>query len=165
MPKVQATMLVEAAPEAVWEVLTDANYIPKLYPDMLNIVVDPPGHARQGQYRTLSGRAGKRLIEFRTRVVELVPLKRFAIRERRGGALEYFSELVELEEVPEGTVTRLVFEFKVSEAYFGPAFDLYWLAHEARLNQELYIKNLKELAELHDPGEDRSSPTETGPVK
>ena len=73
MVRVQSTFLVDARPEAVWEVLTDANYIPKLYPDLLDIVVDPPGRAVVGQTRSLNGRVGKRLIEFRTRVAELVP--------------------------------------------------------------------------------------------
>ncbi|MGA2666316.1 MAG: SRPBCC family protein [Nitrososphaerales archaeon] len=169
MEKVQATLLIETKPEAVWEVLVDANYIPKLYPDMLNITVDPPGRASMGQYRTLHGRAGKRLIEFKDRVTEMVPLKRFVIRERRGGSLEYFSEVIELEEVPEGTVTQILFEYKVSQAYFGPAFDLYWLTHQARLNLELFIRNLKELAELRDPSSGRPpqplAPQQTDPVK
>lgn len=145
-------MLVEAKPEAVWAVLTDANYIPKLYPDMLNIRVEPPGHARVGQYRTLSGRAGRRLIEFKTKVTELVPFKRFVITGRRGGALETFSEVIELEENEEGTIVSALFDFKVSEAYFGPGFDIMALTQAAKLNQELYIKNLKELSELRDPG-------------
>ena len=42
MPRVQVTLLVDARPEAVWEVLTDPNYVPKLYPDILNVVVEPP---------------------------------------------------------------------------------------------------------------------------
>ena len=84
MAKVQASFLVDAGPEAVWDVLTDANFIPKLYPDLLNITVDPPGHAVVGQSRSLSGRVGKRLIEFRTRVAELVPNKRFVVVGRRG---------------------------------------------------------------------------------
>jgi uncharacterized protein YndB with AHSA1/START domain len=145
-------MLVEAKPEAVWAVLTDANYIPKLYPDILNIRVDPPGHAKVGQYRTLSGRAGRRLIEFRTKVTEVVPLKRLVIAARRGGAFETFSEVIELQENEEGTIVSALFDFKVSAAYFGPDFDILALTQAAKLNEELYIKNLKELSELHNPG-------------
>ncbi len=151
MERVQVTLLVEAGPEAVWAVLMDPNFIPKLYPDMLNISVDPPGRTAVGQYRTLGGRVGKRLIEFRTRVAELVPLRRFVITGRRGGALESFQEVLELEAVDEGTIVRASFEFKVSQAYFGPGFDYQALSQAARLNEELYVKNLKELSELKPP--------------
>jgi carbon monoxide dehydrogenase subunit G len=151
MVRVQSTFLVEATPEAVWDVLTDANYIPKLYPDLLNIVVDPPGRAVVGQSRSLNGRVGKRLIEFRTKVAELVPMKRFVVTGRRGGAFESFTETIDIEELKEGTMVRAFFEFKVSAAYFGPAFDPFVLNQAASLNEEVYMKNLKELAELHDP--------------
>ncbi len=152
MVRVQSTFLVEATPEAVWDVLTDANYIPKLYPDLLNIVVDPPGRAVVGQARSLNGRVGKRLIEFRTRVAELVPMKRFVVTGRRGGAFESFTEIIDIEGLKEGTMVRAFFEFKVSSAYFGPAFDPLTLNQAASLNEEMYMKNLKELAELRDPG-------------
>ena len=88
MPRVQVTLLVDARPEAVWEVLTDPNYVPKLYPDILNVVAEPPGRATVGQWRTVSGRVGKRLIEFKTKVAEMVPLKKFVVVGRRGGADE-----------------------------------------------------------------------------
>jgi len=87
MRTVRETVLVEAKPESVWEVLMDPYYTPKLYPDMINITADPPGRAVVGQNRTLGGRAGRRLIEFKTQVSELVPNKLFAIKGRPGGAL------------------------------------------------------------------------------
>ena len=149
MVRVQSTFLVEARPEAVWDVLTDANYIPKLYPDLLNIKVDPPGRAVVGQSRSLNGRVGKRLIEFRTKVAELVPMKRFVVTGRRGGAFESFTETIDIEGLKEGTMVRALFEFKVSPAYFGPGFDILMLNQAAALNEEVYMKNLKELAELH----------------
>jgi carbon monoxide dehydrogenase subunit G len=150
--RVQSTFLIEAKPEVVWDILTDPNYIPKLYPDMLNIVVDPPGRATVGQYRTLSGRAGKRLIEFKTKVAELVPMQRFVIAGRRGGAFESFSEVIELEEVKKGTMVGALFLFKLSVGYFGPGFDLLALEKAARFNEEMHVKNLKELSELKHLG-------------
>jgi len=149
--RVQVSLLVEAGPEAVWDVLTDPNYIPKLYPDLLNASVDPPGRAAVGQNRKFEARAGKRLIEIKTRVSEMVPLKKFAVTGRRGSALDTFLETVELEKVKGGTLVRILFEFKVSEAYFGPGFDLFALNQAAKLNEELFAKNLKELSELQDP--------------
>jgi hypothetical protein len=104
-----------------------------------------------GQYRTLHGRAGKRLIEFKTRVTELVPGRKFVVSGRRGGAFESFLEVIEMEQIKEGTIVKAHFEFKVSPAYFGPGFDLLQLGQAAQLNEELFVKNLKELAELHDP--------------
>ena len=46
---------------------------------------------------------------------------------------------------------KAVFEFKVSVAYFGPGFDLFQLTQAASLNEEMYMKNLKELSELRNP--------------
>jgi carbon monoxide dehydrogenase subunit G len=146
--KVQGTFLIAARPQAVWEVLTDANYIPKLYPDMLNIVLDPPGNAVVGQRRTTAGRAGKRLIEFHTKITELVPLKRFALIGTRGGGFEESSEVIELAEVKGGTEVKAEFSFKISLAYFGPGFDPLQLEEAAAMNARSYIKNLKDLAEL-----------------
>lgn len=148
MRTVKETVLVEASPEAVWQILVDPNYIPKLYPDLLNISVDPPGEAAVGQKRTLSGRAGKRLIEFRTVVTGLVPQKRFELGGREGGALEEFTEVIELAPAKGGTEMRVAFSFKVSERYFGQMFDLLTLEQMAVRNQEVYIKNVKSLAEL-----------------
>jgi uncharacterized protein YndB with AHSA1/START domain len=152
MPRVQATFLVEAKPEAVWSVLTNPNFIPKLYPDILNAVASPPGAAVVGQWRTMSGRLGQRLFEFRTKVEELVPMKRFVIGGRRGGAFESFRQVMELTSVKEGTMVSGLFEFTVSQDYFGPQFDITLLNQAASLNEENYMMNLKELAELHDPG-------------
>jgi uncharacterized protein YndB with AHSA1/START domain len=148
MRTVRETVLVEAKPESVWEVLMDPYYTPKLYPDMINITADPPGRAVVGQNRTLGGRAGKRLIEFKTQVSELVPNKLFAIKGRPGGALEEFTEVVELAPLKRGTELKVTYVFKVSEDYFGPEFDLLTLEQMAVRNEEVYIKNLKALAEL-----------------
>jgi hypothetical protein len=152
MRKVQESVIVEATPTAVWEVLVDPYYTPKLYPDLLNITPDPPGRAVVGQKRTVAGKAGKRLIEFRTQVVDLVPLKRFELAGRDGGAFESLSEVIELSEVKGGTRVSVTFVFKVSERYFGPEFDLLTLEQMAVRNQEVYIKNLKEPSELNSLG-------------
>ncbi|MDA4137287.1 MAG: SRPBCC family protein [Thaumarchaeota archaeon] len=148
MPKVEGRFLVNAAPQVVWEVLTDPHYVPKLYPDLLNIVIEPEGRAVVGQRRTAAGKIGRRLIELRTEVSELVPLKRFALVGRRGGALEEFSEVIELSGLAGGTKIDAVFIFKISEAYFGPDFDMLALTKAAATNQETYLKNLKDLSEL-----------------
>jgi uncharacterized protein YndB with AHSA1/START domain len=48
MQRVQVTLLVDAPASAVWEVLTDANYIPKLYPDLQTSRSTRPGGRRWG---------------------------------------------------------------------------------------------------------------------
>src|SRR5271169_1631855 len=123
MRTVRETVLVEAPPEAVWEVLVDPYFLPKLYPDILNVTVVPPGRAVVGQERTVGGRAGKRLIELRTKVVELIPNKRFEVTGRAGGAFEEFSEVMELSPVDGRTRLNVKFFFKISQEYFGPEFD------------------------------------------
>jgi len=152
MRTVRETVLVEAKAESVWEVLVDPYYTPKLYPDMINIKADPPGRAVVGQKRTLGGRAGKRLIEFHTEVSEIVTNKTFALKGRPGGAMEEFTEVVELAPAKGGTELKVTYVFKISEAYFGPQFDLLTLEQMAVRNQEVYIKNLKALAELRPAG-------------
>jgi len=152
MRTVRESVLVQATPESVWEVLMDPYYTPKLYPDILNITVDPPGRAVVGQKRTVGGKAGKRLIELRTVVLDLVPLQRFEVGGRPGGALEEFSEVLELSQAKGGTQVKITFVFKVSEDYFGPEFDLFTLEQMVVRNQEVYIKNLKELSELRKVG-------------
>jgi Polyketide cyclase / dehydrase and lipid transport len=148
MPEIHDTVLIQAKPEAVWEILVDPHYEPKLYPDILNIVAKPPGRAVVGQKRTTSGRAGKRVVNFYTQVTELIPLKRFALTGLRGGAFETFSQVVELSAVEGGTQASVTFFFKISEDYFGPDFDLMVLNELSARNHDLYLKNLKGLSEL-----------------
>jgi len=148
MRTVRETVLIEAQPEAVWEVLVEPHYIPKLYPDILNITVVPPGRATIGQERTAGGRAGKRIIEFRTKVTGLVPNKRFEVVGRNGGAFEEFSEVIELSPVNGGTRLEATFKFKVALEYFGPGFDPLALEEMAVRNQRVYVKNVKDLSEL-----------------
>ena len=148
MGGITKTVSIRASPEIVWEVLADPHYVPRLYPDMLNIRLDPEGRVTPGQWRTLTGRAAKRLIEFKTKVTEVVPLKRLVIEGRRGGAFETFSQIVELTETGTGTDVKVEFRFKVSSAYFGIGFDPLALELMAEANQRVYVKNLKELSEL-----------------
>jgi len=145
---VKGTFVTSAKPLVVWDLLTDANAIPKLYPDLLNVVLEPLGKAVVGQRRTLGGRVGKRLIEFHTRVAEMVPLKRFVVVGWRGGAFEEFKEVIELAEVEGGTEVKAQFDFKVSAAYFGPGFDMFVLEGVAAQNEQNFIKSLKDLSEL-----------------
>jgi carbon monoxide dehydrogenase subunit G len=146
--EVTETIFVNADPEAVWEVLADPHYIPRLYPDMLNIKLEPDGRVVPGQLRTLTGRAGKRTIEFKTKVTDVAPQRRLVIEGRSGGAFEMFSQVVELAKAREGTEVRVTFRFKVSLTYFGVGFDPLGLGRMAEANERTYIKNLKELSEL-----------------
>jgi carbon monoxide dehydrogenase subunit G len=122
--------------------------VPKLYPDLLSIKFEPHVPAVVGQRRTLSGRLGKRMIEIRTRVAEVVPLKRLVVVGARGGAFDEFRQTVELSETAEGTKVNVTYEFKVSEAYFGPEFYIPVIEQVAIENEDNYLKNLKEIAEL-----------------
>jgi hypothetical protein len=152
MPEAQDTILIQAKPESVWEVLVDPYYTPKLFPDVLNIIAEPPGRSIVGQKRTSEVRLGKRLIQYRTQVTELIPLKRFVLTGLRGGAFDVFSQIVELAPAKEGTQVRVVFFFKLSKDYFEPGFDFMVLTLAASRNQDLYLKNLKELSELRPVG-------------
>ncbi len=51
---------IHAPVAAVWNVLTDSSYTPKLYPDILTSAVDPPGPSVVGQKTHLVGRGPRR---------------------------------------------------------------------------------------------------------
>lgn len=91
MPESQDTILIQAKPESVWEVLVDPYYTPHLFPDVLNITTEPPGRSIVGQKRTSDARMGRRLIQYRTQVTELIPPKRFVLTGLGGGAFDVFS--------------------------------------------------------------------------
>ncbi|HUI85967.1 MAG TPA: SRPBCC family protein [Nitrososphaerales archaeon] len=148
MGGISGTVAIDAEPEAVWEVLADPHYVPRLYPDMLNIKLEPEGRVSAGQRRTLTGRAGKRMIQFRTKVSEVVPPKRLVIEGCPGGAFESFTQIVELSKSDSGTDAKVSFRFKVSSTYFGIGFDPLTLERMAEDNQRIYVNNLKELSEL-----------------
>lgn len=148
MPKVEKELLIAAAPETIWEILSDPHHVPKLYPDMLSIQFEPHTVAVVGQKRTLRGKIGKRLIEFKTQVVEVVPDRRLVITGRRGGAFEEFHQVVELSREGDKTKVKTLYEFKISEAYFGPDFSIPILEQAAIENQDVYLLKMRELAEL-----------------
>jgi carbon monoxide dehydrogenase subunit G len=152
VPIVEREVSIAARPEVVWEVIADPHYIPKLYPDMLSIHFEPHTQVVVGQKRTLNGKIGKRMIEFKTEVSEVVPLKRLVIVGRRGGAFERYHQLVELTPSDAGTLIRTKFDFKISEAYFGPEFYIPVLEQAAIENQEVFLLKIKEMAELEPTG-------------
>ncbi|MDA4123215.1 MAG: SRPBCC family protein [Thaumarchaeota archaeon] len=151
MPKIDREILIAARPEQVWEILSDTHHVPKLYPDLLSIKFEPHVPAVVGQRRTLTGKIGKRMIEIHTRVAEVVPVKRLVVVGGRGGAFEEFRQTVELSETAEGTKVHVTYHFKISEAYFGPEFYIPVLEQAAIENEDNYLKNLKEIAELEPP--------------
>lgn len=148
MRTVRENIIVDATPERIWDILVDPYYTPKLFPDILNMKADPPGRVVIGQKRTLSGRAGRRLVEFHTEVSNMEPGRRFEIVGRPGGALEQFEQTIELVPVGGKTQIRAVFTFKVSESYFGPEFDIPTLEQMVIRNEHVYLENLKQLSEL-----------------
>ncbi len=66
----------------------------------------------------------------------------------RGGAFDEFRQTVELSGTAEGTKVHVTYEFKVSGAYFGPEFYIPVIEQAAIENEDNYLKNLKEIAEL-----------------
>ena len=148
MPEIHDSISIMVKPETVWEVLVDPYYAPKLYPDILNITVEPLGRAVVGQKRSSDFRVGKRVVQFYTKVAELIPMERFALTGLRYGAFEEFSQTVDLAQTEAGTLVQVSFFFKVSEDNFGPGFDLIAITESVSRNQGSYLQNLKELSEL-----------------
>ena len=147
MPLLRQKFLIAAKPEAVWEILDNPLYTPKLYPDILSMKVEPEGRASVGQHRTSSARAGTRLFEIRTEVAELIPARRFVLRGREGGAFTEFKEVLEMAPSGSGTQVTASFEYDVSQSYFE-GLNIVALENALRTNLISYLKNLKDLAEL-----------------
>jgi len=147
MPKFEATFVINAKPEAVWEILASPIYIPKLYPDFISTKVEPEGRTAVGQKRTSTARAGTKLIEIITEVTEFLPPRRMVLIGCKGGAFADFRQIVEL--TPQGSATRLdtSYNYTLSTDYFK-GMSIPAVENAAKQNQVTYLNNLKMLSEL-----------------
>ncbi len=147
MPQFKHAFLIGASPDAVWEVLENPSFVPKLYPDFISTKTVPEGRASLGQLRISTARAGSKVFEIRTEVAELVPGKKLVLVAPKGGAFDTLKESVELSPSGGGTQVRASFDYVVSQSYFG-GMNIVVLESAVRANAAAFLKNLKELAEL-----------------
>src|SRR5271170_4949931 len=139
---------VFAPVKTVWNVLMEPAYVPKLYPNVITVEVDPPGRNRLGQKFHIVGRAGKRKLEIFSETVELIEEKKTVNRQLPGGLFKSFNQVVTLEDKGMGTVVRTTFEYEISMGYIGKIFNIVLLERLVTDNLKAYNSSLKDICEL-----------------
>lgn len=134
--------------EAVWKVLTDPSYLPKLYPDIISVSVKPSGLMVPGQKRVSTAKAGRRIVEIHAEVVEVIPQKKLVVRNDPGGIFSTLDQVMTLEARGKNTALRAKFEFTPSKEYIGDTLNLTMLENVVKDNIQSYFRNLKEISEL-----------------
>lgn len=148
MAKVNRVLVVTAPIKTVWAILDEPRYIPKLYPDVLEIRVDPEGPVVVGQKRTITARMGTRSVELHTKVAEAIPEKKLVLVQGEGGGFEHFRQELVLYAVGGGTEVHASFESRISRDYFGPNISEVMIDRLTMDNADRFLTNLKELSEL-----------------
>jgi hypothetical protein len=139
---------VRAPVKTVWDVLMESSYIPKLYPDVVAVRVDPAGRNAVGQKFHIVGKAGKRKLEIFAETTELVDERKLVTRNRPGGLFKSFESVILLD--PRSTVTEVKtsFEYELSMGYLGKVFNMMLLERLVMDNLKGYTRNLKGVCEL-----------------
>jgi hypothetical protein len=139
---------VHAPLKSVWGVLMESAYIPKLYPDVLTVSVEPPGLNVVGQKFHILGKAGKRKLEIFAETSELEAEKKVRTKNRPGGLFKTFESVILLEPRSFGTQVKTSFEYDLSMGYLGKVFNMVLLERLVMDNLKGYTRNLKEICEL-----------------
>ncbi len=139
---------VHAPVRTVWEVLMDSSYIPKLYPDVISVEVEPPGRNAVGQKFHILGKACKRRLEIYAETAELISEKKVLSQNRPGGLFKSFESVILLESKGAVTEVKTSFEYELSMGYLGKVFNVMLLERLVMDNLKAYTRNLKEISEL-----------------
>ncbi len=153
MPEIKQSLLIAAPVGRVWELLANTVYLPKLYPDMITVVADPPGHAFEGQRLLIMAKAGRRIVKVLIRVSEVVPKKRIFFSSVDGGLFSQYDQSIALEATGQSTKLVANFKFKPSKEYIAGRLNLVVLENFVGDNIQAYLRNLKEISELKPLGE------------
>ncbi len=150
MPKIEGSIEVSAPPEIVWRILADRENEFKFYPALKSHEIDPPGLAVLGQKSHGISKIGGMKVETFTEIAELEPNKKLVFRGRPGGMLKSFIQTVTLEPTERGTTVRQIGEIEVSMGYLGNILGKLVVNRTIRKNLDVFLKSLKELAELKE---------------
>jgi hypothetical protein len=148
MTKIQMVTIMQASTATIWDILTDSSYVPKLFPDVVGVVVDPPGRNFVGQKFHLIGRAGRRRLDIFAETIELVTEKKVLTRNRPGGLFKSAEHMVLLDPRGPNTEVKTSFQYELSMGYLGQVFNIVILERLVSDNLKAYTHNLKEICEL-----------------
>ncbi len=108
----------------VWKVLVDPSYIPKLFPEIITVEMDPPGEIRVGSKAKVYGKIGKIRFEIHLEFPRVDTEACLMSRQLPGGLFRAFSQAVYLEAVGMTTRVRTSFEFALDPEYAAKVTDV-----------------------------------------
>ncbi len=148
MTRVEDTVEILSPASTVWAVLTDASYLPKLYPDLMTSEIHPPGTLAVGSYMKALAKLGKIRVEVDLEVTRADPEACFATRQSPGGVFKTFSQVVFLEHMGPLTKVKAVFDYTLVPEYASTFTSEEFLNSRVEVNLRWYTRNLKEICEL-----------------
>lgn len=148
MQKIERVIEINATPDAVWDVLTDPTYLPKLYPDALGTEIDPPGRSFVGQKYKTVGRVGRRKVVVLSEVTALEPKTKLVTNSRQGGIFKSFQQTVTMQPEGKGARVKMIFEYEYSLPLVGRVLNTILVERLIRDNMNAYAAHLREICEL-----------------
>src|SRR5208283_3368035 len=148
MTRVEDIIEVVAPASTVWGVLTDASYLPKLYPDLITSKVEPEGRLAVGSSMKAIAKLGKVRVDVHVAVTRADTEACFETKQSPGGLFKSFDQLVILEAMGQRTKVKVVFEYTLVSEYAATITHEAFLDSRVADNLRCYSRNLKELCEL-----------------
>ena len=153
MPTAERTVEISASPEIVWNMVADPSLIPKLFPDVVSAVFDPPGPAAVGTKLNMTAKIAGRRVQQSFELTEVAQGKKLAIKQLPGGLFKTYLGAFMIEPSKKGTRITQSVEYVVSAGYLGKVLSALVVNRTVRKNILVSLTNLKELAELKElPG-------------
>lgn len=148
MTRVEDSVEIDAPPRTVWNVLTDASYIVKLYPDVVTVEAEPPGPIVVGSRTKVVGKMGNIRVDVFVECTRADPESCFASRQRPGGLFSAFSQTVVLNGEGPRTRARVAFDYQLVREYAETITQEELVDARVADNLRRYTRNLKEICEL-----------------
>ncbi len=153
MPTFERTIEIAASPETVWKIAADPTLAPKIFPNVISVIAEPPGMAHIGQKVTLTGKIAGRRVRNTNETTEVVPNKKLVFKGVPGGLLKTLVRTLTFEPTKKGTRVTAKTEYEASVGYLGKVLSVLVVNRTLKKNLEVSENNLKELAELKElPG-------------
>ena len=157
MPKFQRSVNIAAPPEAVWSIVADPSFVPKLYPHVISI---SPAHSRiatAGNSVIVTAKMLGRKVNVLIEATEVVPNERFSVRHQPGGLFSNYKSTITLEPTKKGTKVSQDVEYEVHSGYLGKVATSIVARKVVKDNILQSMENLKEISELQEMPSAKSS--------
>ena len=148
MTRVENATEIDSPPSTVWHVLTDPSYIPKLYPNIITVEMNPPGQVVRGQKGRLLGKVGPVTIEMLIEFTRVETESCLASRTVPGGVFRSFDQIVTLTSLGFRTTVKARFDYEFSPEFAKKVPDVALLERLVSDDLHVYLRNLKDICEL-----------------